>query len=536
MHAPKRVRRNARYSRWRGTLGWGPGVTLIGTMAVAGLSASASASPSPAVFASTRSIPNVVTNVVTNVVRIRPDSALTIPRDSSSDSATIAAAAAASDTGRMSTPYRDISRYDTPGYCLAAVSTVTELTWRKHERDTVASNTAADTIPTVAVAMGRRCLAQLPGVEHVAPAELPGLLHLAALIKDTALVRAVTDRRVALASTDEARGFVLYDAIEEMLRGERGLWSEHPMDLTAAQALTRRLDSLGTAARIPRLLAHRLLLGMAETQQFDTTTLLRENETMRQISALLTPEERKAYQTGFNPTDSLIVAMFRRDPNLPALARRYLDQPGPMGPMPPAMKAWVEHLVTSIGKPAPPLVGKFWYPTNAPHVAPVPGKVTLFQRVEKGQGFMSGQLATLRRLYDKYHEAGLEIVLVTGTHGYSWSSPPQTTADEAKTDAWYFSEFLKLPFTVVVQETPFQRKPDGRRVDGQIDFSRQYPLSSRVLVGRDGRIYSLWVGLEDESQLNAVIPQALAASPTPPVAAQQTTQPMTQSATKPDTH
>jgi hypothetical protein len=134
----------------------------------------------------------------------------------------------------------------------------------------------------------------------------------------------------------------------------------------------------------------------------------------------------------------------------------------------------------------------------------------------------------------------LEIVLVTGTQGYSWSSPPQTPADEAKTDAWYFSQFLKLPFTVVVQETPFQRKPDGRRVGGMTDFQRQYPIVSRVLVGRDGRIYSLWVGVGSESQLDAVIPQALAASPKPLAATQPTAQPTAQpaapSAAEPDTH
>jgi hypothetical protein len=32
-----------------------------------------------------------------------------------------------------------------------------------------------------------------------------------------------------------------------------------------------------------------------------------------------------------------------------------------------------------------------------------------------------------------------------------------------------------------------------------------------VLIGRDEKIYTEWIGLESESQLNAVIPQALAA-------------------------
>jgi hypothetical protein len=142
----------------------------------------------------------------------------------------------------------------------------------------------------------------------------------------------------------------------------------------------------------------------------------------------------------------------------------------------------------------------------------VPGKETLLVHTQKGQGYMSSQMAMLRRLYDKYHKAGLEIILVVPTQGFSWSSPPQTPEEEAKTDEWYFFDYLKVPFTVVIEQTQFTRKPDGRLVPGPTAFGRQYPVGS-VLVGRDGKIYTEWVGLESESQLNAVIPQALAAQP-----------------------
>jgi glutathione peroxidase-family protein len=154
------------------------------------------------------------------------------------------------------------------------------------------------------------------------------------------------------------------------------------------------------------------------------------------------------------------------------------------------------------------LTGKYWFPKDRPHVDPVTGKVTLLWLTSKGNGLMDSQMAMLQRLYKKYHDKGLEIVLILKTEGYSWSSPPQSAEDEAKTDAWYYLDHLQLPFTVMVDETPFTTRPDGRREPGQIAFQHTYPLT-RVLIGRDGRIYTLWMGLESESQMNAFIQQAL---------------------------
>jgi hypothetical protein len=121
---------------------------------------------------------------------------------------------------------------------------------------------------------------------------------------------------------------------------------------------------------------------------------------------------------------------------------------------------------------------------------------------------MDAYIASLLRLYNKYHAQGLEIVLVLKTQGYSWSSPPQSAADEAKTDAWYYLDHFGLPFTVVVDETPFTKKPDGRRVAGQIAFEQDYVMR-HALIGRDGRIRTIGYGLTSESMEDAFIRQAL---------------------------
>jgi hypothetical protein len=169
---------------------------------------------------------------------------------------------------------------------------------------------------------------------------------------------------------------------------------------------------------------------------------------------------------------------------------------------------WMSQLAAQVGQPAPPITGKFVFPKEAAHALPAPGKVTLVWFQTKGSGLMDPRTAILQRLYDKYHAQGLEIVLVFKTQGYSWSSPPQSAADEAKTIAWYYTDYLKLPFTLVVDETPFTRLPDGRREPGTIAFQRQYP-TLQAIIGRDGRIYTTWIGLRSERQMEVFIEQAL---------------------------
>jgi hypothetical protein len=102
--------------------------------------------------------------------------------------------------------------------------------------------------------------------------------------------------------------------------------------------------------------------------------------------------------------------------------------------------------------------------------------------------------------------------LVFKTQGYSWSSPPQSAADEAKTIAWYYAEHLKVPFTLVVEETPFTKLPDGRRIPGRTAFQQTY-MPPQALIGRDGRIYTSWIGLGSERQMEVFIEQALAQKP-----------------------
>jgi hypothetical protein len=342
---------------------------------------------------------------------------------------------------------------------------------------------------------------------------------LAILIDDTAKAEAVVARQMALATTVEARGQVLVDAMDELLGLTSSPLVRHPVRLAAANAILARLDALGPEARIPQFLGHQKMRQIAEVARFDTTALLRQDRALRAIVARFTPEERKVYGSDIMTLmfDSIMVAWFQRPPERPAVVRGIVDRhfaafgPGELTPQQVEfIKSWPGVLASQVGKPAPPITGTFWFPPGRPHVQPTPGKVTLVMEVEKEGGLMSPRMAMLRRIYDRYHDRGLEIVLVLKTQGFSWSSPPQTPADEARAVAWYYYDYLKLPFTVVVDETPFTTQPDGRRVAGKIAFEQQYVLPS-VLIGRDGRIFTLWLGFISESQRNSFVAQALAA-------------------------
>jgi hypothetical protein len=118
-------------------------------------------------------------------------------------------------------------------------------------------------------------------------------------------------------------------------------------------------------------------------------------------------------------------------------------------------------------------------------------------------------MAMLKRVYDRFHSRGFDILLILKTQGFSWSSPPLTPEEEAKTIEWYYRGYLKLPFNIMVDVTPFTVRDDGIREPGQIAFEREYSLPSQAIIGRDGRIFSQWFGLESEAQMNAFIEKAL---------------------------
>lgn len=433
------------------------------------------------------------------------------------DSAAVAAAAAKADTGRMQPGYRDLTRYNTPGYCVAAIYGMEHITWRHGQRNLRVPESAEDTLPTAARVVGQRCAARLDR-EHLAPLELPNVMRLAVLTGDTTLLRTAISQQLALATTAGTRGDVWLDAIKELTGHAELSLVRHPADAARATDFLRQLDALGKGAIVQRLQAHSLFFDLYQGEWFDTTALYRESHAIATIASALSDSARHVYPYVSSLSalwmDSIVTAYYRQDPRLVSIVKHQLQLGAKGFPAEEIRKGqgvldFFVYRAEQVGTMAQ-IPGDFWFPENRAQKVPVAGRVTLIMSLSRGDGIMDRRGAMMRRLSKKYGAQGLDIVGVVRTEGYSWSSPPQTPDAEAKVDAWYFLDYLKLPITLVVEQTPFTTQPDGRRVVAGPDrLSARYPMTPAMLVGRDGRIITTSVGLNTDAEFEAYIEKAL---------------------------
>jgi len=221
--------------------------------------------------------------------------------------------------------------------------------------------------------------------------------------------------------------------------------------------------------------------------------------------------------------DSLEIVWYQHVPNLSPTINRLMNQWAKVSKMDSLNPTFVQAVTalwttagTIPGQPAPNFKNFKRYPVDAPFPF-APGKVTIVLPIRKiGNGRLDEGLGRMRRLYERYHNRGLEVMLVGRTEGYTWGSPPLAAGQEADLFGWYYREHLKLPFTIVVEETSFGTKPDGRKVAAPSPFLTMYsPLAMRgYIVGRDGTMKTITYGFHNESELEAYILRELAAPTT----------------------
>lgn len=407
------------------------------------------------------------------------------------------AAAVFSDT-TIQPGHLDFSRYDVPSRCVQAVQLATAVAQRT-ELDTGIYAPERDTLPTVAAEVARRCGEHFTAAS-VAPRELLSLVQLALAAKrDTVAYAAATRWTNSIADPNE-RAWAMYALV-------RAFTNAHPSRYVDAERIVARMDSMGKAGAAPRINAHGVLLQDAE-RRFDVPRLEREVFATLKANGLLVGEEENDVEFGSgNAIYVLLWAELYRDPahavnNVMRLAHD-------AGYHWPSDTAEVRKNLSTITMPIshvpPPIVAKYWYGPHGTDTWSVPGKVTLlFAEPEPGD---YAHYALIRRLHQKYGDA-LNMMVVTKTVGYLHDSGPLEPAQEADSLRSYYFDYLKLPVTLAVEETPFHHLPDGRRVNEPTSTSDVGLYGySPILVNQSGQVIIFGEGTE--TPLEAFIDQAL---------------------------
>lgn len=402
----------------------------------------------------------------------------------------------------------DFSRY-TPGMCVDAVEKAqyTTVTWTGW--DTVSRFSPGDTLSSIAQTLGRRCASQFSTAKLPAQ-DLTGLIRLGIMLHDVPLVTSALDRRIAEAPTIDDKGGALLDVLIQLVESSLNY-------LSTIESLLPKFDALGPSQRWRKVVVLDRILGRygAESNgHYDTAQLRRQWNQSRAAYAPLTLNERTRVAISPNGAAFFLAGQLQGIP-LPALCRsirgEFLRWPQHYRWLVPTRSDTVspfvqknisdlerateqdtsalspfytsdgyaamayeqcrksahaagQSLATATFPEAVWFLGSDTTSSRAPTL-PVRGHMTMLVVIDRGDGRPPTELASVRRLYEKYRAQGLDVMLLTRTHGSAWASPPLAVDDEVQLNAWYFHTYLKLPMTLAVLRTPMTVDGTGTRAE-----------------------------------------------------------------------
>lgn len=370
----------------------------------------------------------------------------------------------------------NVARYRTPKMCRQLVAMVEHDTRGWTGWDTVATGSKGDTLGTSAQTVGRQCVTQFT-VATVESRELVDLIELALSLQNVPLATAAVDRRIHEAKTPHEQGRALLDAVIAFR-------SAHPSQMRTAESFLGRFDALSSNAPWWKLLARSTLIPFGP----DTIDTARVGRLYRDnLAAYQTlPMKARTFLADHTGGDVYVADVIDGLNGVPLaercnhLADAYLAWPqlaqtDNAAELKDTVDGWdatsrrfAEKFVrrpcladtVPDRQKMPQWPAGTWYapgsitPAGAP-IVPTPGHVTWVVDATLGNGRIDPQLAQVRRVYDKYHSAGLDVFLVVRTEARSvWASPPLTPAQVATVTAWYFHDYLQLPMPLLVVQSP----------------------------------------------------------------------------------
>ena len=392
----------------------------------------------------------------------------------------------------------DFSRYDAPSACVAAVRSEAAVAARA-QPDTAPYAPDRDSLPPKAAAIARACGKQFTPT-GMAERELLSLTRLALLRGDLTLARAASERWVAMLHGPVPRGRAFAALVDAYMTNQ-------PMHRHEAEVLTARLDSLGPLAALSRAEAHGALWYDAY-MRFDVPRLTEHGVARLALESQISELERhdETHGSGDIVFGLIDAEAYRSPATTVERVMQYARQANYKFPASSDDVAGIiGGMISPIGQPVPPLRLPFWFGPHGDSSWVIPGKVSLVL-VESTENFSySRDFGLLHRLRARYGDA-LQLTIVSKTAGYVRSSPPLEPAQEADSISNYFQKYLALPVTVGVEQTPFQRLPDGRRVDQPVPTEAQGSLYAfgSVVADREGKGI-LMFGRPEEAILDAFL-------------------------------
>lgn len=387
-----------------------------------------------------------------------------------------------------STPYQ---RYVTPGQCKQAAERLFKRYWRDKRRDTVVYRPATDSVPASVRRSILACASRFTPTS-VADREVFDLVQLYQWTGQTDLWQAALTRLLGHERTlpIEHRAWVLSLLVD-------GALGAYPTQPAAAISYLAQLDSMGAPMGMYRMLGHLSLSQYWETVN-DTSAAEAEARGALAASSAMPLGDRQDWAfTLIDVYSALVRPVSVGHPPAAALAiwDTALADLTPLRPPGSGDLAMLQGQImgarapyTLLGTEGVPVHGDHWYGTPDDSTPPPRrGQVTL---LIFGGHLCGGECyplyAVLRRLHDRYGP-DVRLVLMTSTAGSYRNRVEPDPAAEADSARHYFLDFLRLPITLAVDETPFSRKADGRRVDGQLLNQTHYARGvDAILVGRDG--------------------------------------------------
>jgi hypothetical protein len=412
------------------------------------------------------------------------------------------------------------------GQCVAAIHLARrEAAQQDSSQDTLPESLQQPhPLPAPVQAMGERCRARVAtqsvlGLGMVpASAELQSAFELAVLLGDSTGSVAALDHWLAAPQTLGDRGESPFDTRLKRMMTAVTLYYDinAPVALRAwslayGPTFVARLDSMGPRAHAARLTTQFSIVDAATEWRNQIAGTFADPERVLHDEMALIPAFDSATPTElmskYGGRFGFITVRIRQAQSLlderrvlPLLDSLAIHPSlnGNIGKEAANEAAQWKWMNAEAGHPVPPLHAQFWFHTQGDTIWPVPGHISLLVMGEVSES----DALFLRRLAHRYTSHGLRMTVVTKTNGY-WTrsgtaTGPRTPAQEAAQDSAYYLDYLQLPATVAIVETPFVTQPDGYVVQRTpVEYERDWVDTSGsggnlVLVDPNGKLLKRW--------------------------------------------